>query len=256
MGKKNIRDLFNATAYDKDGDKLGDVKEVFVDEQTGQPTFVEVSHGLFGMSSSLVPMRGHHFEGEELKLAFGKDRIKDAPEMDADKALSPDEERTVYAHYGVDSLDNVENYDAGRTEAREEHAPAAGHVDGANSNDDTLIRSEERLNVSTDRVASETARLRKYVVTETEQVEVPVSHEEVRLEREPISAEEAAKIKDSHIGEEEVELTLHEERVNVDKETVPVEKVKMSKEQVDGTRTVEGEVRKERFETNADETRR
>ena len=46
MGK-NIKDLFNATAYDKNGEKLGDVNEVFVDDQSGQPTFVEVNHGLF-----------------------------------------------------------------------------------------------------------------------------------------------------------------------------------------------------------------
>ena len=53
--EKNIKDLFNATAYDRNGDKLGAVKEVFVDDNSGQPTFVEVGHGLFGMSSSVSP---------------------------------------------------------------------------------------------------------------------------------------------------------------------------------------------------------
>ncbi|MGO2574084.1 MAG: PRC-barrel domain-containing protein, partial [Corynebacterium casei] len=56
---KNVQDLLSATAYDNNGDKLGDVNEVFVDDDSGQPTFVDVNHGLFGMGNSLVPLRGH-----------------------------------------------------------------------------------------------------------------------------------------------------------------------------------------------------
>ena len=101
MGK-NIKDLFNATAYDKAGEKLGSVKEVFVDEQSGQPTFVEVNHGLFGMSSSLVPLRGHDFTGDELKLAFSKDRIENAPDFDSDKPLTP--EAVSYTHLTLPTI--------------------------------------------------------------------------------------------------------------------------------------------------------
>ena len=51
----NVKDLLTATAYDNTGDKVGDVNEVFVDDSSGQPTFVDVNHGLFGMGNSLVP---------------------------------------------------------------------------------------------------------------------------------------------------------------------------------------------------------
>jgi len=51
----NVKDLLTATAYDNNGDKVGDVNEVFVDDSSGQPTFVDVNHGLFGMGNSLVP---------------------------------------------------------------------------------------------------------------------------------------------------------------------------------------------------------
>ena len=86
--QNNIRDLFNTTAFDNNGDKLGEVQEVFVDDHSGKPTFVEVKHGLFGMSSSLVPLKGHRLQGEDLQLAFDKDRIKDAPNVDADQGLT------------------------------------------------------------------------------------------------------------------------------------------------------------------------
>ncbi|WP_367179079.1 PRC-barrel domain-containing protein [uncultured Corynebacterium sp.] len=129
--EREVKDLFNATAFDKNGDKLGGVKEVFIDDDTGQPTFVEVGHGLFGMSSSLVPMRGHRLSGDDLQLAFDKDRIKDAPEFDTDNHLTPDDQRNIYDHYGVTGSEDVERYrrddrrraDDGRYDdrARDEH---------------------------------------------------------------------------------------------------------------------------------------
>lgn len=108
--EREVKDLFNATAFDKNGDKLGGVKEVFIDDDTGQPTFVEVGHGLFGMNSSLVPMRGHRLSGDDLQLAFDKDRIKDAPEFDTDNHLTPDDQRNIYDHYGVTGSEDVERY--------------------------------------------------------------------------------------------------------------------------------------------------
>ena len=228
MGK-NIKDLFNATAYDKAGEKLGSVKEVFVDEQTGQPTFVEVNHGLFGMSSSLVPLRGHDFNGDDLKLAFSKDRIENAPDFDSDKPLTPEAQSDIFKHYQLENAQDVTTYQDGNVDAEQRRdadlktgaagagvagagvaGAGAAHTDTTATHTDTtartgaatgnnaadnngeIIRSEERLDVNKERVATGEARLRKYVVTDTETVEVPVEREEVRVERTPISEAEAA----------------------------------------------------------------
>ena len=287
MGK-NIKDLFNATAYDKAGEKLGSVKEVFVDEQTGQPTFVEVNHGLFGMSSSLVPLRGHDFNGDDLKLAFSKDRIENAPDFDSDKPLTPEAQSDIFKHYQLENAQDVTTYQDGNVDAQQRRdadlktgaagagvagAGAAGagaaHTDTTAAHTDTtartgaatdnnvadngeIIRSEERLDVNKERVATGEARLRKYVVTDTETVEVPVEREEVRVERTPISEAEAANFNGT-IGDndtEEASVTLHEERVNVDKKTVPVEKVNLSKETIKDTETHTEELRKEQIDTD------
>ncbi|MGJ4076108.1 PRC and DUF2382 domain-containing protein [Corynebacterium macclintockiae] len=300
----DIKDLFKATAYDNAGDKLGSVKEIFVDDQSGQPTFVEVNHGLFGMNSSLVPMRGHKFDGENLNLAFAKDRVKDAPDFDADQALTPEQQNEIYRHYGLDNVEDTTRYGegAGNQDAGEErstldrHEAAGGNtaagagagvagagaagagVAGANSgaterdaaqtgdaantaanreaavnNEGEIIRSEERLNVQKDKVQTGEARLRKYVVTDTETVEVPVTREEVRVERTPISADEAANYKGSiDEGGQEASVTLSEERVTVNKETVPVEKVSLNKEQITETERHTEELRKEQIDTDVD----
>lgn len=108
--KTDIRDLFGATAHDNTGDKLGAIKEVFLDDRTGQPTFVEVNHGLFGLRSSLVPLRGSSLTGRSLNLAFTKDSIKDAPDIDADNGLSIEEEEAVCAHYGLAGTPNADYF--------------------------------------------------------------------------------------------------------------------------------------------------
>lgn len=116
-----------------------------------------------------------------------------------------------------------------------------------------MTRSEERLRVGTETVETGRMRLRKYVVTENQDVTVPVSREEVRLEREPITESNIGRATTgADITEEEHEVTLHAERPVVDKETVPVERVRVDTETVTDQERVSGEVRKERIELDED----
>ncbi|NUR57659.1 MAG: YsnF/AvaK domain-containing protein, partial [Catenulispora sp.] len=125
-------------------------------------------------------------------------------------------------------------------------------TDGAVT-DNAMTRSEERMHVSTERVASGRARLRKYVVTEDEEQTVPVRHEEVRITREPITdANIDAALDGPAISEAQHEVTLHEERPVTRMETVPVERVRLETEEVTEQRTVHGQVRKERIEAETD----
>ena len=268
-----IEDLANATAYDVDGDKVGGVKDVYVNDTTGQPDFVSVNHGLFGGGDSIVPLRGHTLRDGELHLAFQKDRIEDAPDLDENGHLTTEDQDAFYRHYGLENTQDVTTYETGNRVAETGAAGAAGaagagagyaagerNVDTERrdvvdadrrdvADNDEIIRSEEQLNVSKDRVETGEVRLRKYVVNETENVEVPVEREEVRVVREPITDADRANY-DGNIGEQEASVTLSEDRVNVSKESVPVEKVSLEKDTVRDTERVSEEVRKERFETD------
>ncbi|UIZ91952.1 PRC and DUF2382 domain-containing protein [Corynebacterium sp. CNCTC7651] len=274
-----IEDLANATAFDVDGDKVGAVKDVYVNDTTGQPDFVSVNHGLFGGGDSIVPLRGHTLRDGELHLAFPKERIEDAPDLDENGHLTTEDQEAFYRHYGLTETQDVTTYQTGAeygAPAAAGAAAGAGYAAGEytdadrqvvdtdvdadrrefveterrdNVDNDTIVRSEEQLNVSKDRVESGQVRLRKYVVSETETVEVPVEREEVRVVREPITDADRANY-DGQIGEAEASVTLHEDRVSVSKESVPVEKVSLEKETVRDTERVSEEVRKERFETD------
>lgn len=126
-------------------------------------------------------------------------------------------------------------------------APTSEHVPGNGSADGYLTLSEEQLRVGTEEHEVGRARLRKYVVTEHVTTTVPVSHEEVRLVREPISeADRGSGV--GRIQEEELEVTLHEERPTVRKEAVAVERVRLETEKVTEQEEISTDIRKEQVE--------
>jgi len=120
--------------------------------------------------------------------------------------------------------------------------------------DDDMIRSEERLTVSTEQEVTGKVRMHKQVVTEYVTVTVPVRHEEVRLETvppgEPSESGEPAQPGESSeaVDADSAEVILYAERPVVSVETVPVERVRLGKQTVTERQTVSGEVRKERIE--------
>jgi uncharacterized protein (TIGR02271 family) len=108
---------------------------------------------------------------------------------------------------------------------------------------------EERLDVSK-RVRTEEVTIAKEPVTETKTVEVPVTHEEVRVERRPASADTAAtRIDRPAEMRTEVNVPVTSEEVEVTKRPYVKEEVVVTKEPVTETETVSDTVRSERVDT-------
>jgi uncharacterized protein (TIGR02271 family) len=239
--------LGNATVYGEGGDKLGSVGQFYLDDQTGQPAWVTVKTGLFGTKASFVPLADAVPQDDGIAVPYGKDMITGAPAQDVDDHLSGEDEAELYRYYGLRGADTTTV--ASGPDRTADHARSAGHDTSGPDTDDAMTRSEEHLVAGTQQVEAGKARLRKYVVTETETVQVPVSHEEVRIEREPITeANRGAAYSGGDITEEEHEVTLHAERPVVGTETEAVERVRLGTETVTDTETVSGEVRKEQIE--------
>ena len=241
---------------DNDGDKIGSIGQVFLDDRSGRPEWVTVKTGLFGGGESFVPLRESEIVGDDVRVPYDKDKVKDAPRIaDADGHLSEDEEDTLYAYYGITGADStVGGVDTDTRTA----TPGAGHDTSGPDTDSTMTRSEEQVRVGTETREAGRVRLRKYVVTENVTQTVPVSREEVRLEREPITdANRDDALSGGDITEEEHEVVLTEERPVVQKETVPVERVRLDKDTVTEQHQVDETVRKEEVELDeSDSTRR
>jgi hypothetical protein len=87
---------------DRDGGTVGTISEFYLDRETGHPTWALVNTGLFGTTQTFVPLV-HAIEiSDGLQVPYEKRHIKDAPRVDLHDELSPDEEATLFAHYGVE----------------------------------------------------------------------------------------------------------------------------------------------------------
>jgi len=255
--EQQARELIGRDLTTQDGEKIGRIGQIFLDDETGRPEWVTVHTGLFGTSESFVPLADASLSDAGCMVPYEKSRIKDAPNIDVDAGhLSRDEEAQLYEYYGLsysqsnsDSLYAEGTTAQGGTDWQADQTGQVGYDTSGPTTDEAMTRSEERLNVGTERVETGRARLRKYIVTENVTTTVPVSREEVRIEREPITdANIGNAMSGPDLSEEEHEVVLHAERPVVDKEVTPVERVRLDKATVTQNQTVSDSVRKEEIE--------
>ncbi len=263
---------------DSEGSKVGKVTTVFLDTETEKPEWASVKTGFFGSHEALVPLANASASDDEISVPYTKDAIKNAPHHDPEQELSNTDEAQLFDHYGIpysgdtvtadtsrlgrgsesgdvvgrtngiDSQDSGYQGSNGRTNGTVGH-DTVGHDTSGPNTDDAMTRSEEQLTVGTRQVETGRARLRKHIVTEHVTTTVPVSHEEIVVEREPITeANSGAALSGGELTEEEHEVVLHAEQPVVAKETVPVERVRLNTQTVTGTEEVSESVRKEQIE--------
>ena len=272
IGTDTISRVIGQDVYDESGEKIGSAAEVYLDDETGQPEWVTVRTGLFGTKESFVPIRNADLTDDGVRVPVSKTQVKDAPKIDTDGHLSPQEEQELYRYYGMGTgmdagmttgtdtgmttgtdTSMTTGMDTGmaRTGTDQNVHGTVGHDTSGPTTDNAMTRSEERLSVGTRSEEVGRARLRKYVVTENVTESVPVTREEVRVEREPITDANIGNAMDGPaISEEEHEVTLHAERAVVAKEAVPVERVRLDKATVTEHETVTEGLRKEEIEVD------
>ena len=265
IGTETLDRVIGHDVYDQSGEKIGSASEVYLDDETGLPEWATVRTGLFGTKESFVPIRDADLTDDGLRVAVSKEQVKDAPKIDTDGHLSPEEEAELYRYYGMGSgmgsgmgTDASAGTDTTRTAGYTDTATTGtvGHDTSGPTTDDAMTRSEERMTVGTTSQEVGRARLRKYVVSENVTETVPVTREEVRVEREPITDANVGNAMDGPaISEEEHEVVLHAEQPVVAKEAVPVERVRLDTETVTEQVQVDETLRKEEIEVDEGTTR-
>jgi uncharacterized protein (TIGR02271 family) len=113
--------------YDREGDKIGRIEEIYLDQQTDSPEWALVNTGLFGSKSTFVPI-GNATPGDDgVRVPFEKSQVKDAPNVDPDGELSQSQESELYSYYGMDYGES--RSDTGLAEGRAGTTGAAGGTD-------------------------------------------------------------------------------------------------------------------------------
>jgi hypothetical protein len=180
IDKNDLQALIGAAAVGADGDKIGDVSHIYLSDTTGEPTWATVKTGLFGTHESFVPLSGSSAQPGELHVAFDKATVKDAPRVDADGHLTPEEEDDLYRYYGI--TDDNDSRVRGTNESDDQalqHTETVGDPDPdpGRDQDADLSRPDDREESSRSEADSDTdldavtpgqtrTRMRRYVVTE------------------------------------------------------------------------------------------
>ncbi|WP_051298998.1 PRC-barrel domain-containing protein [Arthrobacter castelli] len=158
----------SGSVFDQRGDRVGEVAQVFVGDESGRPEWVTVKTGLFGRSETFVPLREASMDGNDIRVPIEKNQIKDAPRTDgASGHVDPTQEAELYRHYGLEP--------AG--EADETRDDPAGGTDGPDGGGRHVQRDDADRHIP----SADGVRLRKYTVTEHVTMSVPVEREHVEV---------------------------------------------------------------------------
>jgi uncharacterized protein (TIGR02271 family) len=228
------------TVYDRQGEKIGKVDDLFVDE-SDQPEYIGVKMGLLGTRSTLIPWQLASVDENDRRIdvSVDKDHAKEGPAFDDDEEITPDYEERVYSHYGL-------QYAGGERGGYGEY-----HSDDL-EDELRVQRSEEELRAGTREREAGALNVRKRVRTDREQVRVPVKHEEVSVERVPVNEEASG----AEIGEDEVVIPVVEEEIVTEKRAVVKEELRIRKDVVEDEEVVEEDVRKEEVDIDDQTTTR
>jgi uncharacterized protein (TIGR02271 family) len=101
--KTNVtpQELIGRKVVDSEGSKIGTIGQVYLDDRTGEPEWITVKTGMFGGRESFVPLGPADMDGDDLRVPFDKELVKEAPSLGTDEHLSPEEEARLYRHYSV-----------------------------------------------------------------------------------------------------------------------------------------------------------
>jgi stress response protein YsnF len=210
------------TVNDQNGEKIGKVDDLFVDEND-QPEYIGVKMGFLGTSSTLIPWQLATVDeaNGRIDVSVDKETAENGPAFDDDREITPEFENQVYTHYGLQRATTTE--EPGAYEAYQ----------GKTTDEDEMRvqRTEEELRAGTREREAGGVQVRKRVRIDREQMEVPTRREEVRVDRVPVEGEAS----EAEIGEEEV---------------------RVRKDVVEDTEVVEEDVRREEVDVDDERTGR
>ncbi|WP_369135063.1 YsnF/AvaK domain-containing protein [Modestobacter sp. I12A-02662] len=239
--------VIGAIAEDRDGNALGTVTAVFVDDATERPTWVGLTSGLHATADPddvavVAPITDAVFTDGRLRLAVPAAAVRSAPHPASPDRLGPEEESMLRAHYRGDRTGAVAGTDTALT-------------------DSAMTRSEEQVRVRTVVEPWTRAVLRVEEVTEEVMVPVTVTRQRARIEYRPLAPGDADRpdpTPDDAGAQRRTSttewVTLWGEQPRVTMERVPVEKVRLATSWTTEEQLHSDQVRREQIELSTTDT--
>ena len=210
----NWNEVIKKEARGKNDEDLGEVQEV-------GDTYILVQKGLINKEKFYIPQNEvESYDGDILRFRLSEEDIKSKYLLDSPPLLS-----SVHSTNGIEE-----------NQAKQEESESSPLI-------------EEKLNISKREVTYKEATLIKEPVTETKTVEVPVTHEELIVERRPPTEATTSQdeLKSPVTTKEEIKIPLKKEEIEVKKEPYVKEEIVIKKRRVAETKTITEEVKSEKI---------
>ena len=192
--------------------------------------YVITQRGLIDVETFGIPKeKAESYDGSVLRFnvsedeAFGK--YREGAEEDAAETLAQET--------GVSTIDETETQ-------------LQSNQDNETEESTTVPLMEERVGVSK-RIEEDTATITKKPITETKTIEVPVTHEEISIERRKTSGEQTYTEQKPVTSQEEIEIPVKKEEIEVNKRPYIKEEVVIKKKPVTETKEITEEVTTEKI---------
>jgi uncharacterized protein (TIGR02271 family) len=218
-GRINWNDVIKKEARGKNDEDLGKVQEV-------GDTYVLVQKGLISKEKFYIPQSEvEGYDGDVLRFKISEDDIRSKYLGDMPPSVSS-------------SVDDNTNNNEEENIAKQEESEST-----------RVPLVEEKLNVSKREVTYKEATLIKEPVTETKTVEVPVTHEELIVERRPPTEATTSEkeLKPPVTSREEIKIPLKKEEFEVKKEPYVKEEAVIKKKRVEERKTITEDVKSEKL---------
>ncbi|MGZ6391803.1 MAG: DUF2382 domain-containing protein [Ktedonobacterales bacterium] len=221
--------------YDRAGEKVGTI-----DQPNPQGNMLVVKQGFLFTHDIYIPMSAvTRADPDGIMLNLTKDELKSERYATPIASTATTEPATTEA--------DVTNVTARRgVDERMPAAPPAQANEIVDQNDIRVPIVEEELVVDKESKEAGRVRVHRDVVEERQSVNVPVTHEEMRIERVPVEGEAATNVGADAFVDKDIEVPLHGEQVVTGKEARVTEEIHLHKQAVEETEHVADTVRKER----------
>jgi hypothetical protein len=96
----NVAEWHGKMLFDRNGEKIGKLQDVYVDVETDEPQFATVKEGIIGRHLTFVPLGGLQVGPDNLQVPVTKNQVRSAPDIEIHgDELSQADESTLYHHF-------------------------------------------------------------------------------------------------------------------------------------------------------------
>jgi uncharacterized protein (TIGR02271 family) len=267
---QNPNQLFDYDVVDTNGNKIGSVDGVWVDDATSELEFLGVKTGWIFGKTHIIPAANASISDGTVQVPFDTQMVKDSPSFSTDAELTPDDEQQVYSYYGIDRTTSTSptglpanqgtasygtqttDTGTGNYAATSNYGTDTTQTDiGQGEREIDVPLSEEKLDIGKRREQAGNVHLRKVVREEDVSQPVELQREEVEVERVPADRA-TSEVPSDAFQEKDIDVPVTREEAVVGKETRVTGEARVRKDIETETRNVGGTVRREDVEVDKD----